>query len=122
MKRPYGSSINRRALMPPPPSRRCCGRRGASIAKHVGQAFLSATVVLTLRVRQHHHAEPTRFAGAPAYGNLRHDLPLALDVIPHDVAVEIFARGEEYAALGALGQPVGKADVFLRLRPARHEE
>src|SRR4051812_25027963 len=39
-------------------------------------------------------------------------------VIPHDIALEVFAGGEEHAAARRLGQLLGKAHVFVRLRPA----
>ena len=50
------------------------------------------------------------------------NLPLPFDVVPHDVAVEIAASSEEDAALRALGQTISEANVFFRLRPARHEK
>src|SRR5262245_12296550 len=50
------------------------------------------------------------------------DLPFPLHIIPHYVAIQIAAGGEEDAALRALSQAICKTNVLLRLRPAWHEE
>lgn len=45
-----------------------------------------------------------------------------VDVVPDNVAVEVFASGEDDAALGAFGEAIGEGDVVFGLRPTRHEE
>src|SRR5438045_1223141 len=52
----------------------------------------------------------------------RNDRLSTLDVIPHHVAVELPARGEDNAALSALGHLVREADVLPTLVPHRQQE
>src|SRR5437660_1563163 len=50
------------------------------------------------------------------------DLPAALDVVPHHVAVQFAAGGEEDAPPGGLRHAVGELHIFVGLVPAVQEE
>ena len=55
-------------------------------------------------------------------GGSVNQLPPVFEVVPHHVAVEVAAGGEEDAAGGAFGQAGGEANVLFGLRPARQEK